>query len=156
MHIAQTQIELESLTIAELRHRYAEVFGETTNSRHRSHLVRRILWGMQASTSGGLREAFMERARELAAHTQMRLTPPPGATAATTSGSLSTTPNRDGLRAGTLLTREYKGRVIRVAVVDGGFEFEGVRYRSLSGVAKVVTGSHWNGRNFFGLCGRKE
>ena len=39
----------------------------------------------------------------------------------------------------------------QVRVLDKGFEFEGQPYRSLSAVAKAVTGSHWNGRAFFGL-----
>jgi hypothetical protein len=51
---------------------------------------------------------------------------------------------------GTVLTREYKGKLIQVEVLeDGYFEYEGVKYRSLSAVAKAVTGSHWNGYLFF-------
>ena len=53
---------------------------------------------------------------------------------------------------GTILRREYKGRTIKVAVLDNGFEYEGDIYRSLSAVAKVVTGTHWNGYHFFNLA----
>jgi hypothetical protein len=52
---------------------------------------------------------------------------------------------------GALLTREYRGRTIRVRVLPKGFDFEGTIYRSLSAVAKVVTGAHWNGYLFFGI-----
>jgi len=52
---------------------------------------------------------------------------------------------------GTLLVREYKGRDIVVKVLDGGFEFEDRRYKSLSAIAREVTGSKWNGYLFFGL-----
>ena len=53
---------------------------------------------------------------------------------------------------GSELCRHYKGRDIVVRVLlDGGFEWEGTVYRSLSAVAKAVTGSHWNGVHFFGL-----
>jgi hypothetical protein len=38
-----------------------------------------------------------------------------------------------------------------VAVLDDGFEFEGQKYKSLSAVAKAITGAHWNGYHFFGL-----
>ena len=47
--------------------------------------------------------------------------------------------------------RQYKGRLIQVKVVANGFEFEGDLYKSLSAVAKKVTGSHWNGFKFFKL-----
>jgi hypothetical protein len=52
---------------------------------------------------------------------------------------------------GTILKREYKGRVVRVKVLLDGFEFEGERYKSLTAVAKAITGKHWNGFHFFNL-----
>ncbi len=52
---------------------------------------------------------------------------------------------------GAVLTREYQGEIIRVRVCDKGFEYEGQVYRSLTAVAKAVTGSHWNGFLFFNL-----
>ena len=54
-----------------------------------------------------------------------------------------------------MLEREYRGRRIQVEVTDdGGFVWDGNRYRSLSAVAFAVTGSKWNGRLFFNLTGR--
>ena len=53
--------------------------------------------------------------------------------------------------AGTVLTRKYRGRQVETKVLPNGFECEGQVYRSLSAVAKAVTGSHWNGHLFFGL-----
>ena len=52
---------------------------------------------------------------------------------------------------GGAITREYKGRTLRVVVLPDGFEFEGERFRSLSAIAKQVTGSHVNGFRFFRL-----
>ena len=52
---------------------------------------------------------------------------------------------------GSFVTRRYKGREIVVKVRPKGFEFEGEVYRSLSAVAKAVTGKHWNGYHFFKL-----
>ncbi len=52
---------------------------------------------------------------------------------------------------GAVLTREYKGERISVTVLDKGFEYDGDVYRSLTAVARAVTGSHWNGYHFFGL-----
>ena len=57
---------------------------------------------------------------------------------------------------GTVITRRYKGRLIQVTVVTDGFEFEGELFKSLSAVAKRVTGSHWNGYKFFNLNNEGE
>lgn len=54
-------------------------------------------------------------------------------------------------RPGSQLRRIYRGREYIVNVVDGGFECDGERYRSLSALAKRITGAHWNGLLFFGL-----
>jgi hypothetical protein len=54
-------------------------------------------------------------------------------------------------KAGTVLARDYKGQRITVTVVDGGFQYAGQVYRSLSAVAKAITGSHCSGNAFFGL-----
>ena len=54
-------------------------------------------------------------------------------------------------KPGDVLSRRYKGEDLIVRVLEAGFEFEGRRYRSLSGVAKAVTGAHWNGLLFFGI-----
>jgi len=55
---------------------------------------------------------------------------------------------------GTAIVRQYKGRTLQVLVLTDGFEFEGQRYKSLSAVAKKITGSHVNGYRFFGLEGK--
>jgi hypothetical protein len=54
---------------------------------------------------------------------------------------------------GTLITRVYKGRTLRVTVLADGFEYEGERFGSLSAVAKAITGTHTNGYHFFRLKG---
>jgi len=53
---------------------------------------------------------------------------------------------------GAIITRRYKGRTVEVRVLPRGFEYEGEVYRTLSAVAKQITGAHWNGYYFFGLC----
>lgn len=52
---------------------------------------------------------------------------------------------------GTIITREYKGDNLRVQVLPKGFEFEGEFFKSLSAVAKAITGPHCNGYYFFRL-----
>ena len=55
------------------------------------------------------------------------------------------------LRPGTVLGREWNGRMHRVAVLAEGFAWNGKSYPSLSKVALAITGTRWNGPKFFGL-----
>jgi hypothetical protein len=55
------------------------------------------------------------------------------------------------LRPGAVLVREWKGALQRVMVMEDGFAWNGETYRSLSQVAKAMTGTSWNGHRFFGL-----
>jgi hypothetical protein len=55
------------------------------------------------------------------------------------------------IRPGTILAREWNGRMQRVAVLVDGFAWNGKTYPSLSKVAFAITGTHWNGPRFFGL-----
>ncbi|MCA9299908.1 MAG: DUF2924 domain-containing protein, partial [Phycisphaerales bacterium] len=52
---------------------------------------------------------------------------------------------------GTVLTREDKGTTVAVTILDDGLEHRGEVFRSLSSIAKAVTGAHWNGFGFFQL-----
>ncbi len=54
-------------------------------------------------------------------------------------------------RSGTILVREWQGTTHHVTVVDGGFLWNGKTYRSLSGIARAITGTSWNGPRFFGM-----
>jgi hypothetical protein len=58
---------------------------------------------------------------------------------------------RPELKPGTRLVREWQGRTYEVLVLDGGFSWQGASYRSLSAVARKITGTPWSGPLFFGL-----
>jgi hypothetical protein len=60
-------------------------------------------------------------------------------------------PARPALRAGDILVRVWNGNEHRVLVLDNGFDYRGGRYRSLSEIARLITGSRWSGPRFFGL-----
>ena len=151
---------LKAMTVAELRDRYAEVFGEPTTSGHKQYLWRRIIWRLQANAEGDLTGRARRRATELANDADLRLYAPkgdstsqaPAADGRTTTGRLLTTHDPRVPMPGTQLEREYKGRTIQVTVLHDGFEYAGEVYRSLSAIAKAVTGSHWNGYHFFGMA----
>lgn len=151
--------ELENMSVGELHERYADIFGEPSRSRHRRYLIRRIAWRLQASAEGGLTERALQRAAELANDADVRVTPPrhgakplavhPPGDAAAVRVPVTTDPRLPA--PGTAITRKYKGRTINVTVLPDGFEYDGQRYRSLSAIAKTITGSHMNGFRFFRL-----
>lgn len=63
---------------------------------------------------------------------------------------------RDGVgsgdvKPGTWLSRTWHGEVHQVVVLDGSYEYRGARYRSLSEIARLITGTQWSGPRFFGL-----
>ena len=149
MNVVRELTALQRMRLPALRAKYAEVFGEETRSGHRNYLVRKIAWRIQARAEGGLSDRARARAEELADDADLRLTPP-----ANTRGSIPGVLDTRLPGPGTIITREYKGQTIEVKVIEKGFEYEGRSYRSLSAVARAVTGSHWNGYLFFGLAGR--
>lgn len=59
-------------------------------------------------------------------------------------------------RPGGVLTRTFQGKEVKVQVLDAGFGYEGKTWRSLSAIAKAVTGTSWNGYLFFGLQTRAK
>jgi hypothetical protein len=148
--------QLESLSVCQLAKRYEELFGDECRSRHKRYLVRRIAWRLQAAEEGGLSERAIRRAEELAVDSEIRVTAPREQHLA---NQRVATRQPDGFvdwdprlpSPGNWLERRYKGRVIRVLLLADGFEYEGQRFRSLSSIAKAVTGSHVNGFLFFQL-----
>jgi hypothetical protein len=149
---------LAHMTVAELRARYAEVFGETTQAGHRTWLMKRIAWRLQALAEGDLSERARRRAAELASDADLRLAPPKNNLAPPVEHPALPTHKTDKRLPppGSMLVRPYKGRTLHVRVLTQGFEFEGTRYPSLSAVAKAVTGSHCNGFLFFRLARQGE
>ncbi|MBM3336411.1 MAG: DUF2924 domain-containing protein, partial [Betaproteobacteria bacterium] len=142
---------LKQMTVGQLRERYLQVTGETTQAGNRKWLVRRIIWRMQSIEEGGLSERAIARARELASGADLRTTAPKQRslpadadrrTRVLACGQLGTV---NLPLPGTFITRMYKGRQLQVRVVTGGFEYEGELFKSLSAVAKKITGSHWSG-----------
>jgi hypothetical protein len=160
LNIGREIAALQRMAVGELRTRYSEVFHEPTVSRNRTWLIKRIAWRLQALVEGGLSDRARQRAAELANDADVRLSPPkakpaaPAPVARTTTATLVVKADHRLPLPGTVLVREYKGQVLQVKVLPTGFEFEGEVYKSLSAVAKAITGQHCNGFQFFRL--RKE
>lgn len=150
MNLGKELAGLERMTVPELRGRYAEVFGEPTRAHNRPWLIKRIAWRLQAIAEGDLSQRAKRRAAELANDADLRLIPPKETEAETTAFPGD---GDDRLpQPGAVLQREYKGRMLLVTVLATGFEFEGETFKSLSAVAKKITGTHCNGFHFFRLA----
>lgn len=159
--IARRIQELNDLTVNQLREKWVEVWNEPCRSRNKDYLRKRIAWRIQALAYGGISERALRRAEELADESLLRILPPREAPALppgrkTVTRKLAREGNPGLPMPGSAITKNYQGRTLIVTVQDKGFEFEGETYRSLSAVAKAVTGTHWNGRLFFGLTNSKE
>ena len=144
------------LTVNGLREKYREVFGEDSRSNHKDYLFRRVAWRLQANAEGDLSERARQRALEIANDADLRVRAPKSLRGAEADNRTTVTPingARDSRlpKAGTLLTREFKGKVHVVKVLDDGFEYESQRYKSLSAIATEIAGTRWNGFVFFGL-----
>jgi hypothetical protein len=136
---------LRDLDIGQLRNRWQTVFGRRSLPHLPRHLLFRVLaYRLQADHLGDLdgecRRLFDRSASpELAGQRAAEL----GRRAAE-------------LRPGTVLGREWNGRMHRVAVLADGFAWNGKTYPSLSRVALAITGTRWNGPKFFGLRDKRS
>ena len=71
-----------------------------------------------------------------------------------TDANAPTLPRRGPILPGTRFIREWNGKTIAVTATEGGFEWNGETFRSLSEIARNVTGAHWSGPRFFGLTAK--
>jgi len=142
---------LKALSAKELKEKYEALFnGERPASTYKVYLWRQIAYRMQEMAYGGLSEEAQGKIKELVQEydpiNNKTLRPEKSP-----QEKKRSTRDRRLPIPGTFLVKEYKGKAIQVKVLEKGFEYEGAIYKTLSKVAKVVTGSHWNGYVFFGL-----
>ena len=158
INISNELSALKQMTVPQLREKYFDVFGDATRARHKGFLIKRIIWRMQAMAEGDLSERARRRAAELANDADLRLGPPPAKPLVDEPETPTNIPSDDSRlpMPGTALTREYRGETVEVIVKPNGFEYDGELYRSLSAVAKAVTGTHWNGYHFFGISKQEK
>ena len=129
---------LTELNLSELRQHWRALY-KADASPHLSHelLVRAVAYRMQEIALGGLRPRRQRQLRQIAQ--QLKQT------------GAATIPPRPELKPGTRLVREWQGRTYNVLVLDGGFSWQDTHYRSLSALARTITGTPWSGPLFFGL-----
>ncbi len=146
---------LQEMSVGELREKWRKLYGEEPRSRHRVWLWKRLAWRIQELEYGGLSERAKKRLEELMPTAELALRVPRDFLKGVEPGPSRAVRDKRIPPPGTVLLRNYKGQGIVVTVLENGFEWEGREYRSLSAIAKEVTGAHWNGVRFFNLT-RKD
>jgi hypothetical protein len=132
---------LTSLSRSELRELWTQELGELPPATlGRDILALAIAYGRQERRQGGLSKPV---ARELDRLFEQALRGDQSGKPAALTAPLP--------RSGTILMREWQGTTHHVTVVDEGFLWNGQTYRSLSGIARAITGTNWNGPRFFGM-----
>lgn len=152
--------QLPRSTVAMLKTKYQELFGEESPPAHKQFLIRRIAWRLQAQAEGDLSERARQRAAQIVEDADLDLGLARPSTTATVPAALSpvewSARDRRLPPSGSLLQRIYQGREIVVKVLEQGFEYDAKHYSSLSAIARHVTGTRWNGLLFFGLTDRRN
>ena len=139
---------LSSLNADQLRLQWRNHLGGIPPAHLPGWLLARVLaYRIQAAAFGDLNRATLRRLREMKGEALESAQSPRFATRG------PTTREGVGLKSGALVVREWNGRTERVMVLDEGYAWNGGVYRSLSQVAKAITGTSWNGHRFFGLRG---
>ena len=130
---------LNTMAIADLKQKWRELFETEPPPFNRRYLESRLAYRVQELAYGGLKPDTIQRLQALADDLDED----------------GARPRHRGSKgqpiAGTQLVREWQGVEHRVTVTDGGFLHGGKPYKSLSAIARAITGTRWNGWVFFGL-----
>jgi len=137
---------LSDMTLEELRDRFHQVYGEPTTARHKGYLRKKVAWQIQALVEGGLSQRALNRIEELAPLS-------PQWRKLNGWDAQDGTPRRDPRlpAPGSVIIRTHDGVEHMVTVLEDSFLYEGEYFRSLSRVARAITGTNWNGFLFFHL-----
>jgi Protein of unknown function (DUF2924) len=125
----------------ELKRMWRELYDNEPPGFSRNYLISRLAYRIQELAYGGLKPATRTRLDALADALD-----PKAARKRAANGPV----------VGTQLIREWRGVEHKVTVLTDSFEWEGRRYKSLSAVARGISGTRWNGWTFFGLRNTKS
>lgn len=148
--VDQQLAELSALDLQDLRACWRKLLRTQPPQLSRPLLLRLLAYRLQARAYGDLdRETVRylnrtarESAKRKAEHGRQNVKAPP---------PILPVPTKSKLKSGTLLAREFNGTMHRVTVTQEGFAWQGSTYSSLSEIARLITGTRWNGPRFFGL-----
>ena len=134
---------LPGLPIGELKAEWRRLFGTEPPPYNRRFLESRLAYRIQELAYGGLKRETLERLEALGEQFDGR------------NITLRRIRHEQRPIAGTRLIREYQGVEHVVTVTRDGYEWQGRPYRSLSAIARAITGTRWNGWVFFGIRPRR-
>ncbi|WP_183097145.1 DUF2924 domain-containing protein [Mesorhizobium sp. YM1C-6-2] len=154
MPVDQEVAVLGDLSREELAERWTKTYGHAPpKGARRDFLLRAAAWHLQANRLCGLSPDTRRMLRAATAQVKKQFAATrPGTSAA--EPDVITSPvatSRRQLSPGTRLVREWNGRSHTVDVLEEGFAFEGRLHKSLTAIARQITGAHWSGPRFFGL-----
>ena len=135
---------LKSMSVNDLKAEWQALFNAPAPNNSRTFLESRLAYRIQELTYGGPDKQTRRLLDLLADEVEGTLT---------RKGQIADPRNPV---VGTKLIREWDGTAHTVTVLKDGFEWGGQRYKSLSAVARSITGARWNGYRFFGLRERKR
>lgn len=150
-------LRLKDLPTSALQQLWGELYNAPPRSFNRPYLFKRLAWRLQEIRYGGLSEGVLARLGGLAKDHPFWREVPREVSRALDQVAKAPAHRDPRLPApGTILKRVHDGKEHEVRVLeDGGFEYGGTRYRSLSAVARAITGTRWNGLLFFGIAHAK-
>ena len=129
---------IANLEVDQLRLRWIELFGTEPAPRiSRDVLIRGVAYRIQEEINGRLSQGRRRQLKRLAEELR-------------SAGSIASAKNKT-FKTGTKLIREWKGRVHEVLISDAGYVRGEKHYRSLTQIARLITGTGWSGPRFFGL-----
>ena len=134
--------ELNRMSMAQLRKRWADLLGTDPGRLGRQYLIRRLAYRVQELAYGGLSPHARKQLEAVA----------DGKTARSAKPSKS---RKTILATGTRLLREWHGERYEVVVETEGYRYNGKVYRSLTAAARAITGQHTSGNLFFGIKRRR-
>ena len=135
---------LDGLPTPDLKARWRELYGKEPPRFNRQFLIKRLAYRIQELAYGGLGEETRERLTQVLKDEGYNAL-------GVKTGRRSVQGSEKRLTPGTVLVREWGGHVHHVNAVVGGFEYHGMFFKSLSAVARQITGTRWNGPRFFGF-----
>lgn len=152
MNISEVVGQLDEFSTDLLKAEYIRLHGEAPYSHNRRWLIRRIVWRMQAGERGGFSERFVRHGLENADLRDARVCPKVEEPVMRTP-----VPDRDPRipKPGTVLERKFKGRLIRIKILENGFEWDGQVFSSFSKAVKTASQSDYSPYTFFKLGKRK-
>lgn len=145
-------MELKKKSLGELKAKYEELFPvQKAPSNNKVYLWRKIAYRMQELEYGGVPVETQDKIQELITKYDPVNNKSLRPDNASDNQAKKTRLSRDKRLPipGTVVTKEYKGIMLQVKILESGFEYNGKIYKSLTAIAKEATGAHWNGFLFF-------